>query len=259
MFHCAYLIEILTPKRLPVGSVENKMEAFAEKYHRIVDSGSGVSIPDNPMGQSRYSTPEVITLCSLAVNPSRTVMNLNTFHTKEELDSLLRAASRIGIKYLLVIRGDGGPELPRLKPENIGGASSVATSIDLLRYISSEYSGVFITGVAFNQYNPTPFETNRVKQKIEAGARFVITQPVIGKDPKVELLDNFDIHIVIEAWMSKDMDLLYRSVGKQKDERAVGYDPLKNLIILHESFRENTIYLSMLDFNQDWQLILPRL
>ena len=106
MFDCAYLIEILTPKRATLGDLEERMAGFAGRYRRILDSGSGVSIPDNPMGQPRYSLLEVIEFSGLPVDPPRTVMNLNTFHTKEELDGTLKRASSLGLKYLLIVRGD---------------------------------------------------------------------------------------------------------------------------------------------------------
>jgi methylenetetrahydrofolate reductase (NADPH) len=259
MFDFPYLIEILTPKRATLGDLEERMTGFAKRYRRSFDSGSGISIPDNPMGQPRYSLLEVIEFSDLPVHPQKTVMNLNTFHSKEELDGMLNRASNLGLRYLLVVRGDGGPALPNLEPESIGSEKSVVTSIDLLRYINSEYSGVFITGAAFNQYNPIAFESDRLKQKIDAGAKFVITQPVLGKDPNVDLLEDFDIPVVIEAWMSGKVDLLLKSVRRENDERAEGYDPVKNLHILHHAYPENCVYLSMLSFKQDWQDILPRL
>ena len=259
MFDYAYMIEILTPKRSAPGMVEEKMHLFSERYRTILDSKSGVSIPDNPMGQPRYSALEAIDFCDLPVDPERMVMNLNTFHTKQEIDGILRAASNIGLKYLLVIRGDGGPGLPKLKPESIGGKKNVATSIDLIRYINTEYSGAFITGAAFNQYNPIRFETDRLKQKIDAGAKFVVTQPVMEKDSNVDVLKDFDVCIVIEAWMSRNVDLLFKSVRKHEDDRAKGYDPVKNLEILHEAYPENCVYLSMLSFKREWKTILPRI
>jgi methylenetetrahydrofolate reductase (NADPH) len=211
------------------------------------------------MGHPRYSALEAFEFCKLPVEPTRTVINLNTFHTKKELDSLLRAASKNDLQYLLIVRGDGGSALAKLEPNAIGGIGSVATSIDLIRYIHTEYPHRFVTGVAFNQYSPISFETDRLRQKIEAGAKFVVTQPVIGKDPNVDLLSNFNIPIVIEAWMSKKLDLLYKSVRKEKEEKAQRYDPVDNLRILHHSYPGKSIYLSMLSFSQDWKLILPRL
>jgi len=68
---------------------------------------------------------------------------------------------------------------------------------------------------------------------------------------------DFDIAVVIEAWMSNNIDLLYKSVGKEKDEKAEKYDPLENLKALHAFYPERCIYLSMLSFKQDWQETLP--
>ena len=142
MFNCSYLIEILTPKRSAPDRVKEKMNLFAERYRKIIDSESGVSIPDNPMGQPRYSALEAIDLCDLPIDSERMVMNLNTFHIKEELDGLLKAASNAGLKYLLIVRGDGGLALPKLNPGSIGGKRNIATSIDLLRYINTKYPDV---------------------------------------------------------------------------------------------------------------------
>ncbi|MGB5750574.1 MAG: hypothetical protein WBM69_26635, partial [Desulfobacterales bacterium] len=88
---------------------------------------------------------------------------------------------------------------------------------------------------------------------------YVVTQPIIGKDKSVDMLKDLNITIVVEAWMSKNIDLLYRSVGKKKDEKAEKYDPVENLKALHEFYPQCSVYLSMLDFKQNWKEILPRL
>jgi methylenetetrahydrofolate reductase (NADPH) len=259
MFNYSYLVELLTPKRVADNQLEGLLDRFAERYRRIMDAGCGISIPDNPMGQPRLGALESIDLRNLPVDPKKIVMNLNTCHSKSELDGLLQKAAEKNLKYILVLRGDGGPLLPKLDPESIGGKLSVATSIDLIRYINTEYSDRFITGAAFNPYNPVPFELNRMRQKIDAGAKYVVTQPIIGQDEHVDRLKDFNIPVVVEAWMSKNIDLLYKSVGKEKDEKAEKYDPLENLKALHESYPECSVYLSMLSFKQVWQEILPRL
>jgi len=259
MFVVPYLIEILTPRRAVPDRFEEQMNLFADKYRRIMDSGCGVTIPDNPMGQPRYSALESIGFNELGIDPEKIVLNLNTFHTKEELNGYLNAAAEMGIRYLLVIRGDGGPRLPKLDPASIGGTKSIATSIDLIRYINSEYAGMFITGAAFNQYNPISFETDRLEQKIDAGAKFVITQPVIANDSNVDLLEKYKTTVVIEAWMSSNVDLLYKSVRRPKDERAQGFDPHENLKMLHDTYPDSCIYLSMLSFKQAWSGVLPKL
>jgi len=258
MFNYPYLVELLSPKRSNDDQFDSLLDRFAERYRRIIDAGCGVSIPDNPMGQPRLGALESFDLRDLSVDSEKVVMNLNTFHSKSELDGLLQRAAKVNLKYILVVRGDGGPLLPKLEAKSIGGSRSVATSIDLIRYINKEYSGQFITGAAFNPYNPMPFELARMKQKIDAGAKYAVTQPVIGKDKSVDMLKDLDITIVVEAWMSEKIDLLYRSVGKQMDEKAEKYDPVENLKALHEFYPQCSVYLSMLSFKQDWHQILPQ-
>ena len=258
MFKIPYIVEILTPKRSSKVPVADAMQTFAEKYRRVMDAGYGASIPDNPMGQPRHSTPEAIETTRLPVDSERLVMNLNTFHSKSELDRLLESAQHLGIRYLLVVRGDGGPLLSKLDPAAIGGSKSVATSTDLIRYINATYTGRFVTGAAFNPYSAVEFEMDKMKAKIAAGAQFIITQPIIGRDPQVDRLTRFDVPVVVEAWMSQNIDLLYRSVGRKKDAGAEAYDPTKNLKTLHAAYPESCIYLSLLSFKQDWTEILPR-
>lgn len=50
MFDYPYPTEILDSKRSNVERIEDQKETFAERYCIAVDSGSGVPIPDNPMG-----------------------------------------------------------------------------------------------------------------------------------------------------------------------------------------------------------------
>ena len=259
MFDYPYLIELLSPKRSTDDQKEDLLDRFAERYRMIIDAGCGVSIPDNPMGQPRLGALECFALRDISPDPDGVMMNLNTFHTKSELDILLQKAADAKLKFILVVRGDGGPLLSKLEAKSIGGKRSVATSIDLIRYINKEYADQFITGAAFNPYNPMPFELDRMKQKIDAGAKYAVTQPVIGKDKTVDMLKDLNITIVVEAWMSENIDLLYRSVGKKKDEKAENYVPNENLKALHTFYPECSVYLSMLSFKQDWQDILPRI
>jgi 5,10-methylenetetrahydrofolate reductase len=258
MFNYPYLVELLSPKRSADDQIEGLLNRFVERYKRTIDAGFGISIPDNPMGQPRLGALEIIDLRGLSVIPEKVIMNLNTFHTKSELDDLLQRAINANLKYILVVRGDGGPLLPKLDPKSIGGKFNVATSIDLIRYINTQYRDQVITGAAYNPNNPLPFELNRMKQKIDAGAKYAVTQPIVGKDENVDRLKDFNIAVVVEAWMSNNIDLLYKSVGKEKDEKAEGYNPFDNLKVLHESYPDCCLYLSMLNFKQDWQEILPR-
>lgn len=259
MFDFPYLVEVLSPRKSPSPCEADRLQMFAERCCRAFDMGMGISVPDNPMGQRRYSLPEMVDQAGISVDPERVVMNLNTFHGKAELDHMLQKAMDLGIRYLLVVRGDGGPELDKLPPESIGGSRKVATSIDLLRYINTAYEGRFVTGCAYNHYNPMPFETNRLKEKIEAGARFVITQPVIGRSAHIDEISGLGVPVIVEAWMSKNTVLLFKSIRQSPDENAGAYDPVVNLRALHENYPASCIYLSMLGFRKPWRPLLPRI
>jgi methylenetetrahydrofolate reductase (NADPH) len=268
-----YIIEILTPKKgdaSPERSLRD-VNRFGERYSRIHAAGCAVSIPDNPLGIPRLHALEAADRLGLAVDPERFIMNLNSYHSREGLEELLEASAGKGVRYLLVVRGDGSPGLPKLRPEDIGAGASVVTSIELLAYINRRYPGVFVTGCAYNQYKPAAVETAKLAKKIAAGAKFVITQPVIGRDPAIDGLlgvSGLGIHgpasdgpipVIVEAWMSCKTDLLVKSV-KGDDVRVPSpYDPMGNLGELHRAYPGKPVYLSMLDFSVEWERLLPRL
>jgi hypothetical protein len=58
MFNYPYIVELLSPKRSTDDQIEVLLDRFAERYRRIIDTGFGVSIPDNPMGQPRLGALE---------------------------------------------------------------------------------------------------------------------------------------------------------------------------------------------------------
>jgi methylenetetrahydrofolate reductase (NADPH) len=258
MFDYPYIIELLTPKKADDTYPERLLNRFGERFNRAMHAGCAVSIPDNPMGNLRMGGLETIELLGLSFDPERLVINLNTFHHKDELDEILETALRAGVRSLLVVRGDGGPALSRLEPSHIGGKFNVASSADLIYYINKAYPGKFVTGAAFNHYNPIEVELKRLDKKIEAGARYVVTQPVIGSDARLDQLRARGIPLVVEAWMSRNLELFSQSVGD--DSLSVAdYDPVDNLYILHDSFPDSCIYLSMLNFNEKFEELLPAL
>ena len=128
----------------------------------------------------------------------------------------------------------------------------MVTSAELIRYIHASRPKGFVTGAAFNQYAPRTFETRKLHTKIEAGAAYVITQPVIGADSGVLELETLGIPVVVEAWMSKNIDLLIQSVRAETDAAPGDYDPFENLALLHNVFPKNCVYLSMLSFQLEW-------
>ena len=238
-------VELLTPKQNSK-DLDGDLEKFAAKYTRIMDAGYIASITDNPMGLLSFQATEIIPELELPVNPEQLLVHLNTFHTKESLDEILNTAIEMGIKYLLPISGDGSERLPKLAPASIGFDGEAVTSVELLTYINREGAGAFVCGVAYNPYEPQDHEMEKMKHKIDAGARFIITQPVIGNDERVKtLMATVDIPVIIDAWMSKKLHLLSECVGYEIPEDHP-YDPIQNLRDLQTNFPDSGLYLALL-------------
>ena len=256
MFNTHYIIELLTPKLNKIENIEANLDEFKKRYQKILSYNSIVSLPDNPMGNLRANAIETIDFLNLKTDPEKIILHLNTYHKKEDLDNFLENAFKKDLKYLLVVTGDGNPWLPKLDPKEIGINTNTVTSIELLKYIKKNYTDNFTLGVVFNQYEPINHEITKLEKKIDAGAEFVITQPVIGGNSSLDLLYEHDLPIILGAWMSKNIDLLYKCIGKEREDQE--YDPVENLKKLHELYPESTIFLSLLPFNQDWEKILPK-
>jgi hypothetical protein len=75
----------------------------------------------------------------------------------------------------------------------------------------------------------------------------------------VDELESVGVDIVVEAWMSNNIDLLLKSVGRDNTETVEAYNPAKNLEDLHKFYPTCCVYLSMLSFKKNWSDLLPRL
>jgi methylenetetrahydrofolate reductase (NADPH) len=181
----------------------------------------------------------------LDVKPEQLMLHLNTFHTRQQLDEILNKAAEIGIKYILAISGDGSERLPKLSAESIGMSVNTITSVELMQFINKAYPGVFTFGVAFNPYEPQDHEIEKMHRKIEAGAQFIITQPVLGRDERVMAVKKLGLPVVVEAWMSKKLSLLSKCVGYDIPE-GTPYDPMANLKELVQIYPDCGFYLALL-------------
>lgn len=250
-----YLVEILTPKQSEE-DFESSLAVFSKRYERIVEQGAVVSIPDNPLGNLHFTALEVIQYDELDVKPRQLLLHINTFHRKVDLDATLEQAGRMGVRNILCISGDGGPRLPRLEPEDLDIPARSVTSVELLRYIGSTHPGRFTLGVAFNQYEPLEHELKKLENKLEAGASFVVTQPVVGENEGIDELLRSDVPVYLGAWMSADVRLLESCVGYPLDDLSGSYDPVQKLRWLQERFGPQGYYLSLLNFNSSWEAVL---
>jgi len=248
-------VEVLPPRQ-DAEDLEVRLDRFSARFRRVVDAGYCACITDNAMGNMSFQGPEIIEEYDLPVKAENVMIHLNTFHSKKELDNILKTCIAQGIKYLLVVSGDGNVRFPKLKPSDldIQGVSSV-TSVELLQYINREYKGAFISGVAFNPYEPEEEEVEKMMRKIDAGAEFIITQPIIEKNPVVDrLIGNIEIPVIVEAWMSKKLHLLSDCVGYEIPEDTE-YDPIETLGNLQSEYPSGGVYLAMMNYKRQFNLL----
>lgn len=252
-----YHVEILPPKQ-DTENLETDLENFGVKFNRVMESGFCACITDNAMGNLAFQGTEMIEELGLAAKKDLVMIHLNTFHTRGDLDRILVSCRNMKIRQLLIITGDGSDRLPKLTPADVGatGTESV-TSVELLKYIVREYPGDFDLGVAFNPYEPEEHEFEKMDRKLKAGATFIITQPVIENHPVVDkLLQKYPgIPVIVEAWMSKKIDLLSEAVGYEIKVSTEPFDPIETLKILHRNYARCGFYLSLLGFKTQYHLV----
>ncbi|MCL2831922.1 MAG: methylenetetrahydrofolate reductase [Treponema sp.] len=250
-----YHVEILPPKQ-DTEKLQADLQSFAEKFNRVMDSGFCACITDNAMGLLAFQGHEVIEHLKLRVLPEQVMLHLNTFHSKRDLDLMLRQSKVMGFKYFLIVSGDGSNRLPKLSAADLGIAGTAAiTSVELLAYIHRQYPE-FVLGVAFNPYEPAEEEFAKLDRKLAAGASFIITQPIIEQNKIVtELLEKYSqIPVIVEAWMTKKLHLLSDVVGYKIPENAE-FDPLATLEKLHRWFPQCGVYLSLLGFKTQYHIV----
>lgn len=246
-------VELQTPKRSSE-DIEKDLRVFEEKYRKVVEAGWIVCITDNPMGLLSYGAMETIDLMGLPVHPEQLMVHLNTFHAKKELDEALAAFKTAGGKHLLIVSGDGSQRLHRLEPAEVDVEALTVTSVELLRYIDREFPGQFTCGVAFNPYEPQDAELEKMRRKVDAGASFIITQPIIGRDDRLTGLGPFRLPVTLDAWMSKKLHLLSECVGHEIPE-GTPYDPMENLRELRRNYPDYGLYLAILGFKTQYPLL----
>ncbi|MEE8440492.1 MAG: methylenetetrahydrofolate reductase [Spirochaetia bacterium] len=250
-----YHVEILPPKQ-NTEKLDSDLKRFDMKYRKVLDAGYCICITDNAMGLLAFQGMELIEELDLPVVSDRLMIHLNTFHTKKDLDGILTSCADRGVGNILVVSGDGNERLPRLTPDEMGcPEATVVTSAELLRYINRECPGKFNLGVAFNPYEPEEHEFEKMARKIDSGAEYIITQPLLGKNPITDkMIDQFKLPVIVEAWMSKRLHLLSECVGYDIPEDA-DYDPVASLKNLHSFYATSGVYLALLGYKTQFPLL----
>lgn len=246
-------VELLTPKQ-STEDLDGELAKFAEKYTSVVDAGCAASVPDNPMGRIGFQVTEILTELNLPVAPDQLLVHINTFHTRKAMDDILNTALDLGVNKLLVVSGDGNERMARLSPESIGAKGNTVTSVELLEHIGREYGDRFTCGVAFNPYEPQDHELEKMKRKLDAGAQFVITQPVIGKNDRVDALHQCGLPVIVDAWMSRNLKLLSECIGYEMPDDA-SFDPVANVKRIRADYPDFGLCLVLLNFKTQFPIL----
>ena len=244
--------EVMTPKQTSE-DIESDLEKFRTKYLATLEHDMVVCVTDNPMGLTSFEALETIAETGVPVRPEQLVIHLNTFHRMLDLERMLDEMRAAGVKYILAVSGDGNERLHRLEPEELGFTSRTVTAVELITYIEREYPGVFTIGVAFNHYEPQENEREKLQRKRDAGAQFVITQPVIRHNENIDWLETTGLPVIIEAWMTQRIDLVAECVGYELPPEDFDYDPIDNYSCLRSRYPGCGIYFAFLGMKKQIQ------
>lgn len=241
-------IEMIPPKHATKKLAED-LALFKEKIERYMEHGFTASITDNAMGNLAFQATEVIEALGVKAKPDQVLIHLNTFHEKAELNRILETARRLGIRNFLTVTGDGSDKMHKLLPEELEADDvTVTTSVELIKYIRKHYPE-FVIGAAFNPYEPAEDEFAKLDRKLKAGATYVITQPVVGRNEQLDRLvrDYPDLPVIVEVWMSKKLYLLSDVFGRPIPEDEP-YDPMQALEDVKKAYPRYGNYLALLGY-----------
>lgn len=250
----AYHVE-LPAVRHGTDQLSERLERFAARYQSVLAAGQAVSITDNPMGKLAFAGDELIAALQLPVPDDRVMIHLNTFHTLSGVTEILEHCAQLRVRRLLIVSGDGSPRLPKLRPAELGTDGEAVTSVELLTFIRRHYGEFFTLGVAFNQYEPPEHEYDKLRRKLDAGADFIITQPVVAPTAAIDrLIHETPVPVFLEAWMSPKIELLSECIGYPVGVTGE-FTPVTALRRLEAHYSQSTFYLSLLNF-KEWDEVL---
>lgn len=182
----------------PKGAVARKLLQAAEK---LASAGAdSINVGDSPMARVRMSSMATCLLIQEQVG----IQTIIHFTTRDRnlmgIQADLLGCQALGIHTVLALTGD---------PPSVGTYAHATAvydvdSIGLIRIISELNRGLDIAGNSIGSptrlsigcaMNPTAenraLEINRLRRKVEAGAHFLMTQPIYQMSDLTDFLDDF--------------------------------------------------------------------
>lgn len=175
----------------------------SDTFLSITDSAAGVLRMHNLTMIGLLSDPQFterwLQLEPLVWNPRRIIVHLTRNHNIPWLKKFLRQCRHLGYTQLLLITGDPLKEV-RYTPvdaatamamdEEEGARHRLKNSVELLKFVREEGPDFFV-GAGHNPFLKQTAAEKHLLRKVEAGTRFLITQPVSYYEECWRVMDIF--------------------------------------------------------------------
>jgi homocysteine S-methyltransferase len=180
-----YIVELEPPTKPNLDEIIEKIKDLNADAFNVVDSPLGIPLM-NPIAlchkiQHKFGTPTIMHF---------TCRDRNLIEIKADL----LAARALDIKNILALTGDKVHESVKAKP--VFEFSSLGL-IKFLKELNAEKGTDFFIGCGANINANLDKEINRTKEKINAGAEFVMTQPCFDLDTIDKFVKSIEKPVII--------------------------------------------------------------
>jgi homocysteine S-methyltransferase len=154
------------------------------------------SVATNPVAKSRMSAMAVCALIQQRTRRAAILHCTTRDHNRLSLQGILWGARALGIETVLITTGDFVALGDRITTSDV-------RDVDLFALLAMAHEAGLQAGVAFDPHpeiNGLEQAVKRLERKVEAGARFVVTQPVYdaaGADALAEATRHIDIPLIM--------------------------------------------------------------
>jgi methylenetetrahydrofolate reductase (NADPH) len=164
-------VEVVPPAGPDAGPILAALEAISSLPFE------GFSVATNPIAKPRMSALAFSALLQQRTGKAATLHCTTRDHNRLSIQGLLWGALALGIHTVLVATGD-------YVALETGTRTTSVRDVDVFALVRMARTAGLYTGVVLDprpESNRLDYEVTRLEQKIQAGAQFVVTQPVFDQ------------------------------------------------------------------------------
>jgi homocysteine S-methyltransferase len=173
------LIEVVPPVGPDAGPLLSILGSFKElTFH-------GFSVATNPVAKPRMSAMAICALIQQETRRSAILHCTTRDHNRLSLQGMLWGAKALGIKTVMAATGD----MVALQDRNL---TTTVRDVDVFALVRMVRDAGLQTGVVFDPHpelNGLKPAVTRLKQKVDAGAQYAVTQPVYDEKAADEIAE----------------------------------------------------------------------